>query len=110
MHGGDPLVYNEGDQDLEKHLAPLLNKAGGDIRALEMESLRRALTDGTLMVCGVKLWNTLHSEAWRHREAAAQAYSEFLLDKLPSRYDNETTELFKATADIAKVACNDKLL
>ena len=76
----DPLVYNEGDKDLEEFLKPLLAKAGGNVDALDNEILRRALTDGTLNVSGVKLWNAIHSETWRHREAACEAFIRFLND------------------------------
>lgn len=68
---GDPLEYNDGDADLEPYLKPLLNAAGGNVEKLGLEALRRALSDGTLLVVGVKLWSALHSETWRHREAAA---------------------------------------
>lgn len=53
VHGADPLVRNDGDIDLEQYLKPLLNAAGGSIQQLELESLRRAYSDGTLQVCGV---------------------------------------------------------
>lgn len=52
-------------------MKPLLNAAGGNIEKLGLEALRRALSDGTLLVVGVKLWTALHSDTWRHREAAA---------------------------------------
>lgn len=68
---GDPLEHNDGDIDLEQYLKPLLAAAGGNIEKLALEALRRALSDGTLLVVGVKLWTALHSDAWRHREAAA---------------------------------------
>ncbi len=68
---GDPLEFNDGDVDLEPYLKPLLGAAGGNVEKLGLEALRRALSDGTLLVCGVKLWSALHSETWRHREAAA---------------------------------------
>ena len=68
---GDPLEYNDGDVDLEPFLKPLLSAAGGNVEKLGLEALRRALSDGTLLVVGVKLWSALHSETWRHREAAA---------------------------------------
>lgn len=69
--GGDPLDHNDGDIDLEPFLKPLLSQAGGNVEKLGLEALRRALTEGTLLVVGVKLWSSLHSETWRHREAAA---------------------------------------
>ena len=66
------------------------------------------------MVCGAKLWNALHSDSWRHREAAAQAYLDYLeSEKIKSKYlkDNQGKRtLFKATMMIAKVSCLDKLL
>jgi hypothetical protein len=68
---GDPLEHNDGDIDLEPFLKPLLTAAGGNIEKLGLEALRRALSDGTLLVVGVKLWTALHSDTWRHREAAA---------------------------------------
>jgi hypothetical protein len=68
---GDPLEFNDGDIDLEPYLKPLLSAAGGNIEKLGLEALRRALSDGTLLVVGVKLWTALHSETWRHRESAA---------------------------------------
>jgi len=66
-----------------------------------------------LLVCGAKLWNALHSDTWRHREAAAQAYLEYLQSDLPQKYLTDPAKrrsLFVATMLIAKVACLDKLL
>jgi centrosomal protein CEP104 len=80
-------VYNEGDKDLEPYLNPLIKQAGGNIRSLEIEVLNRAMSDGTLMVTGVNLWNALHSENWRHRQAACEAFRNFLkTNPLPQRY------------------------
>ena len=67
----DPLKHNVGDTDLQSFLEPLLAQAGGNLVALQYDFLNRALSDGTLLVCGAKLWNALHSDSWRHREAAA---------------------------------------
>ena len=67
-----------GDTDLQQFLDPLLASAGGNLIALQYDFLNRALSDGTLLVCGAKLWNALHSESWRHRDAAAQAYLDYL--------------------------------
>lgn len=91
---------------------PLLKTAGGNIANLDIEVLRRALSDGTLTITGVKLWNALHSDNWRHREAAVEAFSQFLSDPkgLPPKFKNATKELFLATLDIAMIACRDKLL
>jgi hypothetical protein len=107
---GDPLEYNDGDVDLEPYLKPLLSAAGGNIAQLGLEALRRALSDGTLLVCGVKLWTALHSETWRHRESAAQAFLEFLQSPLKKKYIGKTKKLFLAACDVAQIACRDKLL
>lgn len=80
-------MNNEGDVDLDPFLKPLLNAAGGNLQNLELESLRRAQSDGTLSVVGVKLWTAMLSDTWRHREAAAEALSHFLQqDKMPDKY------------------------
>ena len=84
--GGDPLDHNEGDIDLEPHLKPLMGQAGGNVEKLGLEALRRALTDGTLLVVGVKLWSALHSDTWRHREAASQAFLDFCSKPLLPKY------------------------
>lgn len=62
---------NSGDDDLAPYLEPLLNNDLVEVKSLTHESLVNALNDGTLLVSGVKLWNALHSDTWRHREAAA---------------------------------------
>jgi len=67
----DLTVRNSGDDDLSQYLEPLLRVQPGDLIPLDQSQLNAALTEGTLVVAGVKLWNALHSEQWRHREAAA---------------------------------------
>jgi centrosomal protein CEP104 len=89
---------------------PLLKKTDGDIKELDHEALRKALSDGTLLVCGAKLWNALHSSTWRHREAAAQAFLDFISGPLKEKYIGKTKKLFLAAMEIARVACMDKLL
>ena len=74
----DPTKHNDGDNELQQFLEPLLAQAGGNLISLQYDFLNRALSDGTLLVCGAKLWNALHSDSWRHREAAAQAYYDYL--------------------------------
>lgn len=107
---GDPLESNDGDIDLEPYLNPLLSTAGGNVEKLGLEALRRALSDGTLLVCGVKLWTALHSDQWRHRESAAQAFLEYLQAPLKKKYIGKTKRLFLAACDVATIACRDKLL
>ena len=108
----DPLVFNEGDTDLEPFLKPLLSNSGGDVRSLELELLKNAYSSGTLQVVGVKLWNAIHSETWRHREAAAEGFYQFLTSKngIPDKYIKDRVPLFGACCDVAMVACRDKLL
>ena len=110
----DPREHNEGDTELDEFLTPLLQQAGGSIQSLEYEFLNRALGDGTLLGGGAKLWNALHSDSWRHREAAAHAYLEYLSsEKASKKYLQDPAgrrQLFQATMMVAKVACLDKLL
>ena len=79
---------------------------------MEQDTLRRALGEGTLLVTGVNLWQAANSDTWRQREAAFEAFHEFLKDPkgLPKKYQVSTKSLFLATADLAMVACRDKLL
>lgn len=110
IRGGDPLEYNEGDGDLEPYLKPLLSQAGGSIDKLGLEALKRALTDGTLLVVGVKLWSALHSETWRHREAAAQSFLDYISNPILPKYEGKSKKLFLAACDLALQSCRDKLL
>ena len=96
--------------ELEPYLRPLLAEAGGNVEKLGLEALRRALSDGTLLVVGVKLWSALHSETWRHREAAAQAFLDYISGPLPKKYVGKTKRLFLAACDVALIASRDKLL
>ena len=99
---------------MDEYLNPLLQQAGGNIQTLEYEFLNRALSDGTLLVCGAKLWNALHSDSWRHREAAANAFFNYLTsEKVERKWLQDAAgrkQLFKATMMVARVACLDKLL
>lgn len=75
----DELEYNFGDDDLKPYLDPKLKEAKGEkLVDLDKAVLKRANHSGTLLVTGVKCWTALHSEGWRHRDAAIQAYLEFL--------------------------------
>lgn len=66
----------------------------------------------TLRVAGFKLWTAQQSENWRAREAAANAYINFLTDPsgLPKKYKKKTIELFITTLDVAKTAIEDSLV
>jgi len=65
-----------------------------------------------MYVCGIRLWNSLHSENWRVREAATTAFLNFIKDKgnLPKKYREKTLPLFLSCIDIAKIGLNDNLL
>lgn len=107
----DPLVRNEGDEDLEPYLKKTMSSAGGSIKSLEVETLKRAYSDGTLQVVGVNLWTALHSvDQWKHREAAVSALISFLQAPLPKKYDKNTSVLFMAVADIAMIAMRDQVI
>lgn len=67
----NPFNFNEGDVDLEMYLKPLLSGVGENVPSIPAEVLRRLHQLGYLTVFGVKLWSAIHSENWRHREAAA---------------------------------------
>lgn len=105
----DLLEYNEGDDDIDPYLNPKLIEAGGKIENLEHSVLKRALHSGTLLVTGVKLWSALHSESWRHRDAASRAFLEYLQAPIKPKYIGKTKKLFRAAIDVAREACNDKL-
>ena len=60
---------------MEPYLTPLLNAAGGPVKDLNDDN---TIPKDTLYVCGVRLWNALHSESWRHREAAGTAFLQYL--------------------------------
>ena len=88
----------------------MISAAGGNVEKLGIEALRRALSDGTLLVVGVKVWSALHSDTWRHREAAAQALLDYISGPLKKKYIGKTKKLFLAACDVAQIACRDKLL
>ena len=106
----DTYKKNEGDDDLELYLRPLLNEAGGKLDIADVDTLKRVEARKILAVLGVKIWSCLYSENWRHREAAIRAVLEFLEAPLITRYQNDTRGLFKAAVEAAVIACGDKVL
>ena len=103
------LEYNESDDDL----APYLNSKLAGLEKppdLETSVLKRAERSGTLLVTGVALWSALRSELWSHRNAAAEAFKEYLLAPLKPKYIGKTRRLFRAAIDVAKEATGDKLI
>jgi centrosomal protein CEP104 len=71
----DNVGLTTGDAELEVYLVPLLNAAGGPVKDLNEDS---HIPKDMLEVCGVKMWNALRSESWRHREAAGTAFLQYL--------------------------------
>jgi centrosomal protein CEP104 len=105
----DPLEYNDGDDDIDPYLNPKLIEAGGKVIDLENSVLKRALHSGSLLVTGVKLWSALHSDSWRHRDAASRAFLEYIQAPIKPKYHGKSRKLFTAAIDVAREACMDKL-
>mmetsp|Transcript_19717 Transcript_19717/g.36321 ORF Transcript_19717/g.36321 Transcript_19717/m.36321 type:complete len:710 (-) Transcript_19717:6079-8208(-) len=106
----DPYEYNEGDGDLEPYLRPRIAEAGGQVKIVDIETLRRADQRRVLRVCGVRFWSAIFGENWRHREAAIRALLEFMEAPLLPKYVNDTRPLFRAAVESAQLACEDKVL
>ena len=64
-----------------KYFDPLIKKSNssevGNL-AKDLGNFKRAESDATIKVTGVKVWNSLHSENWRIREAAITAFLNFI--------------------------------
>lgn len=98
-----------------KYFDPLIKKSnstGVGNLAKDLGNFKRAESDATIRVAGIKVWNSLLSENWRVREAASTAFLNFIQDRnnLPLKYKNKTQALFLACTDIAKIALQDNLL
>ncbi|KRX06659.1 Armadillo-type fold [Pseudocohnilembus persalinus] len=107
----NPFVFNEGDVDLELYFKPLISQTGGTVEDVPAEILRRLYNLGYLTVFGAKVWTAIHSENWRHREAAAQAVLNFIEMPLPEKYLNGNSRLlFLACMELSKLAVEDKIL
>lgn len=74
----NPFSWNQGDVDLDLYFRPLISNAGENLPDIAVEILRRLHHLGYLTVFGARVWTAIHSENWRHREAAAQAVLNFL--------------------------------
>ncbi len=106
----DELQYNQGDRDLEPYFAPLARDAGGNIPTPDISKLRKALRAGILTCTGVRLYSALISDHWKMREAAVKALLEFIENPLLPRYFNKTLALFQTCIEVAKLACEDKVI
>jgi centrosomal protein CEP104 len=104
------LKYNQGDKDLEPYFGPLARNAGGKIPAIDINKLRRAQRQGVLNVSGVRLYSSLMGEDWKMREAAVKGFLEFIENPLIPRYEGKTIPLFQTCIEIAKYACDDKVV
>ena len=69
----------------------MIAAAGGNIDEMA-ESLKLASGDDTLNVVGLRLWSALNSsQSWRHREAAAQAFLNYLESGGAQRFQMQNT-------------------
>jgi hypothetical protein len=59
-------------------LDPLLSNIGSARLNFSENAPVTSLGDQTLQVCGNKLWNCLHNDNWRNREAAGKAFLDYL--------------------------------
>lgn len=105
------IELNQGDEELQQFLEPLISAAGGNLNELQ-ESLKLAPGDDTLNVTGFRLWSALNSsQSWRQREAAAQAFLNYLESGGADRFKMQNTvKLFQASMKVANACCFDKLL
>jgi centrosomal protein CEP104 len=106
----DELQYNQGDRDLEPYFNPLARDAGGNIPTPDISKLRKALRGGILTCTGVRLYSALISDNWKLREAGVKALLEFIENPLIPRYFNKTLNIFLSCIDVAKLACDDKVI
>jgi hypothetical protein len=107
---GDSNNLNDGDDELIKFLEQQMSKAGSSTRNLEYESVTRPANDVTIEVCGTKLWNAINSDNWRYREAALEAFVNYLQQPEIKKYRKQTESLFYTTLELAAIGCRDKLL
>ena len=76
---GNPLELNDGDAELQEHLDPLIGAAVADLL-----NIKAPPNDETVSVTGTRLWTALNNaQNWRNREAAAQAYLNYLSAGVP---------------------------
>ena len=64
-----------------KYFDPLIKKSdstGVGNLAKDLGNFKRAESDATIRVAGIKVWNSLLSENWRVREAASTAFLNFI--------------------------------
>lgn len=90
---GADEITTDGDRELKKFLDPLLRQAGTNKEQNEQLS---TLNQDVMEVVGQKLWSSAISSNWKHREAAATAFLNYLEPGLPERYQRDTKPLFRA--------------
>jgi hypothetical protein len=93
-------------------LDPLLKKIGSDRVNFLSAVTNIAYGERTLHVCGIRLWNALNHEGWRNREAASQAFLDYISQDSLAKYNDldSKSALLTAAMAIAKKSCNDKVL
>ena len=109
--GTTNFEINEGDTDLQEFFDPLITASGINLNELH-ESIKVAPGDDTVNITGVKLWSALNSTYnWRNREAAAQAFLNYLEAGGAERFQKQDSiRLFQASCKVALICCYDKLL
>jgi centrosomal protein CEP104 len=106
----NPLSWNDGDDDLEPYLKPLLSAAGGKSHEVGAEVLHRLQNLGLLNVFGARAWSCMYSSNWKIREAAAQAILNFISMPVNKKYVIKSKRLFMACIELCRISSEDKLL
>ena len=96
---------NVGDFELKQYLDPLLRNADGELKKLVSEQFQSGAA--IIIDCvGNRMWAALNSNNWKHREAAATAFLQYLGESPTHRYQQAGTEdLFRASVLIASHLC-----
>jgi hypothetical protein len=69
-----------------------LKKVGSD-RVNFSVAAATIVNEKTLQVCGTRLWNALNHEGWRNREAASQAFLDFVSQDKLEKYKDADPKL-----------------
>jgi len=80
------LELNAGDLDLKPYLDPLLRNVGGSLKNLSQEQVNNGNATSIIECGGNKMWFALNSSHWKHREAAATAFMQYLEAAPAPRY------------------------
>lgn len=104
------MELNAGDVELKPYLDPLLRNVGGNLKTLSQEQVNNGNSSSIIECVGNKMWLALNSSLWKHREAAATAFLQYLEASPTPRYQElGTAALFRASINIALLLCADKI-